>query len=96
MAAYVIFLRETPVRDPVEMGAYIKKVQGNPMDPNMKPLVLYGTRQELEGKAPDGVVVLEFPTLETARSWYNSPDYQRAIPHRMKAADYRAFIVQGM
>ena len=58
--------------------------------------MLYGTQQELEGKAPDGVVMLQFPTVEAAKAWYNSPGYQKAIRHREKAADYRASIVQGM
>jgi uncharacterized protein (DUF1330 family) len=96
MAVYVIFLRESPLRDPESFAAYRKEVQGNPMDPNLKLLALYGAQHELEGKAPDGVVVLEFPTMEAAKAWYNSPGYQKAMPYRRKAADYRAFIVQGM
>ena len=96
MAAYVIFLRESAIRDPAAYGTYHKLVQENPMDPNLKMLALYGAQQALEGKAPDGVVILEFPTVEAAKAWYNSPGYQKAIPHRQKGADYRAFIVQGM
>jgi len=96
MAAYEIFLRESTIRDPAAMGACGKHIQEGPVDPNLKPLVLYGTQQELEGKAPDGVVMLQFPTVEAAKAWYNSPGYQKAIRHRKKAADYRASIVQGM
>lgn len=96
MAAYVIFLRESKVRDPAALEAYIKQVRENPMDPNLKRLVIYGAQQQLEGKAPEGAVILEFPSMEAAKAWYNSPDYQKAIPHRQKAADYRAFIVQGI
>jgi uncharacterized protein (DUF1330 family) len=96
MAAYVIFLRESPVRDPAALEAYIKQVRENPMDPNLKRLVIYGAQQQLEGKAPEGAVILEFPSMEAAKAWYNSPGYQKAIPHRQKAADYRAFIVQGI
>jgi uncharacterized protein (DUF1330 family) len=40
--------------------------------------------------------MLEFPTVEEAQAWYNSPGYQAALPHRLKAADYRAYIVQGV
>jgi len=96
MAAYVIFLRESPIRDPAALSAYVDVIQESPRDPNMKLLVLYGAQHELEGKAPDGAVVLEFPTVEAAKAWYNSPGYQKALPHRKKAADYRGFIVQGM
>jgi uncharacterized protein (DUF1330 family) len=40
--------------------------------------------------------MLEFPTVEDARAWYENPAYQAALPHRKKAADFRAIIVQGM
>jgi uncharacterized protein (DUF1330 family) len=52
--------------------------------------------ETLEGESPDGVVVLQFPTVEDAKAWYHSPAYQAAVPHRQKGADYRAFIVQGL
>jgi uncharacterized protein (DUF1330 family) len=62
----------------------------------MKPLVVYGKMEVLEGQAPDGIVMLQFPSVVAARAWYQSPDYQAAIPHRQKAADYRAVIVEGL
>jgi uncharacterized protein (DUF1330 family) len=62
----------------------------------LKPLVVYGKVEALEGEMPDGVTVLEFPTVEEARAWYNSPDCQAALPYRLKAANYRAFIVEGL
>ena len=68
----------------------------NPPPANLKPLVLYGATEALEGEAPDGAVVLEFPTVEDARKWYYSPNYQAAAVHRKKGANYRAFIVQGL
>ena len=40
--------------------------------------------------------MLQFPTMEEARAWYNSPAYQAALVHRRKGADWRAFIVQGL
>jgi uncharacterized protein (DUF1330 family) len=93
--AYVIFIREEPVRDPEAMAEYRRINRQNVGDFKMKPLVVYGASEAIEGKAPDGVVVLEFPTVEDARAWYNSPGYQAAVPHRLRAADYRAIIVQG-
>jgi uncharacterized protein (DUF1330 family) len=52
--------------------------------------------EAVEGKAPDGLVILKFPTTEDAKAWYHSPAYQAALPHRKKGADYRAFIVEGL
>jgi len=96
MAAYVIFMRESPIRDAAEMQAYSKMTRMNPPDPKLTALSVYGAIEALEGDAPDGVVVLQFPTMEDAKAWYNSPNYQAAAQHRKKGADYRAMIVQGL
>ena len=96
MPAYVIFIRESKIHDQSEIDTYMRKGRENPLDPKMIPLVVYGAMEALEGHQPDGVVVLQFPTLEDAKTWYYSPGYQAASPHRRKGADYRGFIVQGM
>jgi uncharacterized protein (DUF1330 family) len=96
MPAYVLCLREEAVRNPTEMATYSGMTREAPRDPNLKPLVLYGATEALEGNAPDGIVLLQFPTVEDAKAWYNSPHYQAAIPHRKKGADYRVMIVQGL
>ena len=57
----------------------------SPRDPKLTPLIAYGATEALEGDAPDGVVLVQFPTVEDAKAWYNSPNYQAAIPHRKKA-----------
>jgi uncharacterized protein (DUF1330 family) len=95
MAAYMIFIREEPVRDPQAMAEYQRLNRANTGEFEIKPLVVYGAMEPFEGKAPDGIIVLEFPTAEAAKAWYNSPNYQAAIPHRQRAADYRAILVQG-
>lgn len=96
MPAYMIFMREEPVRDPAAMAEYMRLNRENTGDFALKPLVVYGATEAVEGKAPDGVIVLEFPSVDHAKAWYGSPGYQAALPHRMKAADYRAFIVEGL
>jgi uncharacterized protein (DUF1330 family) len=93
MTAYVVFFRESPIRDPEAMQAYLKDSSVGPFD--MKALAVYGAQTSLEGEAPDGVVILSFPDVEEAKAWYYSPDYQARVPHRLKAADYRTVIVEG-
>ena len=95
MTAYMFFIREDPVRDEAEMAEYQRMNRENRHDFKIKPLVVYGAAEAVEGKAPDGVILVEFPSVEEAKAWYNSPGYQAALPHRMKAADYRAFIIEG-
>lgn len=96
MPAYVIFLREKPVHNQAEMDIYVKGMRERPMDPKLKPLAAYGALEAIEGEAADGVVILEFPTLEDARTWYYSPEYQAAAKHRRNGAEYRGMIVQGL
>ena len=92
----MLFLREGAVHDSLAMAEYQRVNREYLADFKMKPLVVYGATEALEGEAPDGIVLLEFPTVEDAKAWYNSPGYQAAVPHRMQAADYRAINVEGL
>jgi uncharacterized protein (DUF1330 family) len=94
MPAYVIFIRERTV-DRSELDAYAKlagpSLEGQPV----KFLAAYGRQDVLEGPAPEGVAIAEFPSMEEARQWYESPAYQAAAQHRFKGAIYRGLIVEG-
>ena len=48
---------------------------------------------EDEGKR---IVVIEFPSMESAKAWYNSPEYQAARKHRENAAFGRFMVVDGV
>jgi uncharacterized protein (DUF1330 family) len=96
MAAFMIFTREGEIFNQTEMDAYSKSNRENRGDFKLKPLVIYGNMETLEGEAPDGVVVLEFPTVEDAKAWYFSPGYQTAAEHRKKGANYRVILVEGI
>ena len=96
MTAYVIFTREGPIIDQKAMAQYSGMNRESPMPDTLTPLAVYGALAPLEGEAPDGVVILKFPTMQDAQEWYDSPQYQAAIPFRKKGANYRAFIVEGI
>ena len=91
MSAYAIFIRES-TRDPAEMKKYFEKVgktlEGHPH----KVLAAFG----LEGPQVEGVVVIKFPSIEVAKTWYDGPGYQVAREHRFMGAAYRAVIVEGL
>lgn len=71
-------------------GATIQKFGG-------RFLVRGGAHEVKEGNwQPRRMVVLEFPDMETARRWYDSPDYQAIIPHRSGAAKTELVLVEGM
>lgn len=96
MPVYMLFIREKPIRDRAAMETYSRMTRENPRDPKMTPLVVYGATEAVEGEAFDGMVMLQFPTAEDAKNWYHSPGYQAAMQHRLKGADYRVMIVQGL
>ncbi len=96
MPAYLLVLRESPIRNPEAMAEYQRLNRASPRDPNLTPLVVYGRTEALEGEAPDGVILLQFPSVEAARAWYESPAYQEALKHRQLAADHRALIIEGL
>ena len=100
MPAYMIFMREAPVRDQAAMELYSasnRRQAGSFVATyGLKPLAVYGALEAFEGEAPDGVIILEFPTTDDARAWYNSPEYQAAVEHRKRGADYRAMLVEGL
>lgn len=50
--------------------------------------------QILEGHAPEGVVIVQFASIEAARAWHDSPAYQEVAQHRFKGARYRAVLVE--
>jgi uncharacterized protein (DUF1330 family) len=95
MPAYLIVMRNEPVQDAAEMAEYQKKTRATPPTVKPTPLVVGGGLHALEGTPPDGMVMLQFESVADARAWYDSPGYQAALPHRLKAADHRAFIVEG-
>ena len=94
MSAYIVFHKEG-THDQSELDEYLKNVgktfEGHPA----KILAAYGPQQVLEGPAPEGVVVLEFPTATAARTWYDSPAYQAVAKHRFNGATFRVVLVEG-
>ncbi|CAN7705090.1 DUF1330 domain-containing protein [Caballeronia sp. LjRoot34] len=50
----------------------------------------------LEGPDAEGVLILEFPSFDAARAWYQDPVYQDASMHRFVGSDYRCILVEGM
>ena len=95
MATYIVFTRES-TQDQGELDTYMSKVgetfKGHPL----KILAAYGPQQVLEGDAPEGVVIVEFPSTAAARAWYDSPAYQEVAQHRFRGARYRAVLVEGV
>ena len=95
MTAYIVFTRER-TRDPAELAIYSQKAGATMAGHPLTPRAHYGRQVVLEGPEIEGVVILEFPTIEEAKVWYDSPAYREAREHRFKGADYRVVIVEGV
>ncbi len=95
MPAYAIFLREH-LRDPETMAGYYDRLPQTFEGHSVVRRASHGALERLEGAAAESVVVLEFPSVAAARAWYDSAAYREARRFRHLAADYRAFIVEGV
>ena len=94
MAAYVIYTAD--VSDPDQYELY--KAQAAPVVAahGGSYIVRGGDIDVLEGGAPVGrTVILEFPTMQAARDWYDSDEYQAARTLRENAGLASAYIVDG-
>lgn len=62
-----------------------------------KYLVRGGERTVLEGKfEANRLVVVEFPSPEDAKTFYNSPEYQAARQKRIGACDFNMVLAEGV
>jgi uncharacterized protein (DUF1330 family) len=94
MPAY--FVAEVEVTDPVAYERYRPLAAASIARHGGKYVVRGGKVEALEGAQPKRVVVLEFPSMEAARSFYHSPDYSEARKIREAASNSRVFMVEGM
>lgn len=59
-------------------------------------IVRGGKTELLEGEQePKRIVVLEFPTVEKAKQWWNSEEYAPAKKIRQANSSTRMFVVEG-
>jgi uncharacterized protein (DUF1330 family) len=93
MSAYVIARYD--ITDPDGYAAY--GAAAGPSVAAHKGEVVVAERDalSLEGDKPGTVVILRFPSTEAAITWYESPEYQAALPHRIEnTANGSMLIVQ--
>ncbi len=85
MAAYVIV--GVDVDDPDAYSTYARDVPATLEPFAGRFLVRGGDWSLLEGEWPSSrIVVLEFPSVEQATAWHESPQYQAILPIRKQNA----------
>jgi uncharacterized protein (DUF1330 family) len=94
MSAYLVFTREKTL-DKNEMAVYAKEASATLPGHQFKILAFYGAHEDLEGAPTEGTVIMEFPSMDAAKAWYNGPGYRHAREHRFKGAVYHVILVKG-
>ena len=96
MAAYVI--GRVQVRDSSWVATYGPKTGELVTKHGGKFISRRGKMERLEGKEslPSVMVVIEFPSMEKARSWYHSPEYAPALALRQSCATSLLLLAEGL
>lgn len=95
MTAYVIV--DIQVTDPVGYADYKEAAQWTIPVYGGKYIARGGKTETLEGDwQSNRLVLLEFPSVEQAKAWLNSPEYAPARALRHKYASSRMIVVEGI
>jgi uncharacterized protein (DUF1330 family) len=94
MPAYVVV--EIDIVDPERYEKYKQIAASSIAAYGGRYLVRGGNPETLEGNwDPKRVVILEFSSVDQARSWWNSPEYAEGKMLRQATARSRMIVVQG-
>ena len=95
MPAYLI--NDMEVLDPQGLDEYKQLSPATVALYGGKFLARGGEMKQLEGEwQPKRLVILEFPSIEQAQAWINSPEYAAPRKMRQKAAKSNIVVVEGV
>ena len=87
---------QVSVRDPETYERYRQLAPPSIARYGGRYLVRGGRTETLEGSwSPSRFVVLEFPTRDQARAWWDSPEYAEAKALRQSCAETEMLLVEG-
>ena len=96
MAAYLIATVE--VSDPSWLKEYSEKVKKMFVEIGAKYHVRSTQIEKLEGSNPTpmSVTVIEFPSMEVAREWYKTDEYQALVELRSTGSKTEMWLTEGV
>ncbi|NEP18035.1 MAG: DUF1330 domain-containing protein [Leptolyngbya sp. SIO4C1] len=96
MSAYCFF-DVLKVSDPEKLTTYVSQVTPTVEKFEGRCVVRGGQFNIIEGNwQPTFPVLIEFPTLEKAHQWYNSPDYSKLKALRLSASEANVVFIEGL
>ena len=94
MAAYIIV--DIDIHDAARFDEYRKRVPATIEKYGGKFLVRGGKFEKLEGTwEPTRLVLLEFPSMDQAKRWYDSEEYREPKALRLKTSKGNLILVEG-
>ena len=95
MSAYLIV--DIDIQDAAGLEEYRKQVPATVTKYGGRFIVRGGKFEKLEGNwDPKRLVLPEFPSVEQAKQWYDSEEYQPLKPMRLKASTSNLVLVEGV
>jgi len=95
MAAYAVaVIRETRFND--DVAEYLRRIDETLVPFSGRYLVHGGPYKPQEGSWTSDLIVIEFPSMEQAESWYQSDAYAAIRPLRMNNTEGDVLLVQGV
>jgi uncharacterized protein (DUF1330 family) len=94
MSAYIMV--DVTINNPVEYEAYKLLTPASIQAYGGKFIVRGASSETLEGNWQHGrIVILEFPSVERAKEWWNSDEYAVAKAIRQKSATTNMILLEG-
>ena len=95
MPAYVI--SEVEILDEAAAKSYMKLAESSITDYAGRYLARGAYAEVMEGEPTTRkVVIVEFPSMDQAHEWYESPAYARALKFRDQALNRRLIFIDGV
>ena len=93
LPGYVV--AEVDVTDQATFQKYAEKAPGTIAQYGGHYVIRGGKSDSIEGDAPKRFVVIRFDSVEKAKAWEDSPEYDAIKPIRHSSAKSRVFIIEG-
>ncbi len=90
----IAYLREVDLGP--EIAEYIQRIDETLAPYGGRFLVHGGDLTAAEGTWDGAIVIIEFPSTDAVREWYESPGYQAILPLRTEHSQSIAAMVEGV